>query len=422
LKYTYSGDESTGSLNWSSSWVDEDPKNTGLPNLPSTSGGILTKDDPDTSGNIGLSIEMSSNTTIGMNIYRDVDLSAVSSASLNFDVVYNNLSKAGDQIVIQASNDGGANYTDFITLDSDSPLTGYSFDLISLLGSVSATTRIRIIVTAQQSNARRILIDNVEIAYTIPGSAGSAVFSQSTVMCSDFTILGGQAVTITSYATVTSGTMPANPDIDAVLEYGAGSTNILSLANPSWDGSKLTWTGTLGSDVTIPAGEAVTLVTTTNESVVAFTIDYDSQTKPSKIELPTDTFININAYAIYDAPYPGGSIISGDIASQTVYIRSLVSDPFGFDDITGLEYEITDPASGVSTIRATEVATAGCTKTYELAWTVPAIVGNYEIKATTHEGTEGVQDTDTIFFNATVPITVTKVITNRRITYRVKKN
>ena len=43
---------------------------------------------------------------------------------------------------------------------------------------------------------------------------------------------------------------------------------------------------------------------------VGFSIDYDSQTKPSKIELPTSTFIDIVSNNIYDAPYPGGNIIT----------------------------------------------------------------------------------------------------------------
>ncbi len=92
--------------------------------------------------------------------------------------------------------------------------------------------------------------------------------------------------------------MPANPTISAQLKYG--STNIITISNPVYSGGILTWSGTLASDVTVAAEEFVDLVITTTQSGVEFTIEYDSQTKPSRIEIPTSTYVDIESFGVYD--------------------------------------------------------------------------------------------------------------------------
>ena len=141
----------------------------------------------------------------------------------------------------------------------------------------------------------------------------------------------------------------------------------------------------MGSDVTVPAGQAIELEITSAEENVTFTIDYDSQTKPSKIELPTSTYIDITSFAVYDAAYPGGNFITDGLLNGTVYVRTTVSDPFGYDDITGLDLNIT-PTVGI--VSASSVATSGCTRTYEYVWNTPATGGTYNLEATAKEGFE----------------------------------
>ncbi len=228
-------------------------------------------------------------------------------------------------------------------------------------------------------------IDVWHISAPVSPVATTMTFTQAPSMCSPLTIKAGQPITITTYVSIISGTMPASPAISAVLKYG--STNIITLNNPTYNSGTgiLTWTGTLGSAVTVPAGQAVALQLTTAQTGVSFRIDYDSQTKPSKIDLPVSTYIDITSFAMYDAPYPGGSIISNASAGSTVYLRAAVTDPFGSSDITGLNISITPPGSSVA---ATSVATAGCTRTYEYPWVVPAGGGTYNMLATAREGYE----------------------------------
>ena len=211
----------------------------------------------------------------------------------------------------------------------------------------------------------------------------STSFTQNPVMCSPLTIKSGLTISVTNYVSIVAGTMSANPNITAELKYGA--TNIITLSNPTYSGGLLTWTGTLGSDVTVPAGQAIELEITTAQTGVAFTIEYDSGSKPSKIDLPVTTFIDIISYDVYDATYPGGSIITGASAGTTVYPRAVVTDPFGFSDITAMNITISPT---VGTVAATSVATSGCTRTYEYAWNTTGLGGTYSLPATAKEGFE----------------------------------
>ncbi len=212
----------------------------------------------------------------------------------------------------------------------------------------------------------------------------AATFTQSPALCSALIIKAG-TITVSNYVSIVYGTMPVNPAITATLQYGA--TTIISLSNPVYNSvtGLLTWTGVLPADATIPAATAIVLTISTSQTAVSFKIEYDSQTKPSKISLPVSTYINLNSVDLYDAPYPGGNIVTNVMGGSNKYIRCTVTDPFGFADITGLNITINPPGAAVS---ATSVATSGCTRVYEYVWAVPAISGSYLISATAKEGYE----------------------------------
>src|SRR6185295_5256229 len=119
---------------------------------------------------------------------------------------------------------------------------------------------------------------------------------------------------------------------------------------------------------------------------VSFKIDFDSQTKPSRIDLPVSTFINVTSLDVYTAAYPAGSPVVSGVGGTTKYIRATVTDPFGSSDITAMNIKITPTGS---TVAATSVATSGCTRTYEYVWNIPAgASGTYAIAAVAREGYE----------------------------------
>ena len=268
--------------------------------------------------------------------------------------------------------------------------------------ATSTSTTLNWTATNGNSNAM------VGVAVKQAGGNPTTSFTQSPVMCSNFVIKAG-TVKVENYLNIISGTMPASPNITAVLKYDA--VNIITLTNPTYNSGtgKLTWTGTLGSDVTVPSGKAVVLEVTTSEPLVQFQIQYDHSSKPSLVEFNTSTYVNISTVDMYSAAYPSGSIITSTTNGSTTYIRAVVSDPFGYSDITGLTASIVSPASGP--FSATSVATSGCTRTYEYVWNTPATPGDFVISAVAKEGYE---NTVTFTKNLTVslcPLSVTNSVT-----------
>jgi hypothetical protein len=213
----------------------------------------------------------------------------------------------------------------------------------------------------------------------------STVFTQLPKLCSGLTIKAG-TVKVTTYVSTVYGTMPVNPTITASLKYGAAT--IITLSNPVYNSGTgtLTWTGTLAADVNIPSAQAISLTVATSQAGVSFTIDYDSQSKPSKIDFSVSTYITINSVSVYTAAFPFGAILKNGNGGPNYYIRAVVSSPFGFSDITGLDIAI--PSMGVA-VTATPVFSFGCTRTYEYKWpTLASYSGTHTITATAKEGYE----------------------------------
>ena len=229
---------------------------------------------------------------------------------------------------------------------------------------------------------------DVTTAITANLSSGdSEVFSQVPVMCTDFNLPAGGLIGATIYVGIVSGSMPANPNITAVVRYGA--TNVATLTNPTYSGGVLTFTGAMSSNVTVPAGATVELEISSNQSGVTFHIEYDSQTDPSRIDLPTTTVITIDELNVYSNTYPAGVVLPALTTNETVYIRSTVSDPFGYYDINDLEMNISYPGGSLTNVSMPVVNSEGCSSTFEYEWTVPtAVPGDVNISVVAFEGFE----------------------------------
>lgn len=232
----------------------------------------------------------------------------------------------------------------------------------------------------------------------------TTTFTQTPAFASTFTMPVGATPAVTAYYNVTSGAMPGSPDITAVLKKNG--TTLTTSSSTAASGGLLTFTfPSFGTAASFAASDVLALDITTAQSGVTFTVDFDSSTKPSKITLPTTTVINVDSLGVYDAPYPGGSLITAPASGSTVYIRSTASDPFGAYDITSMGLIIDGPglSGDVSTTLSAGhvVATGTGTKTYEYAWTVGATEGAYDIVVTANEGTEGIQATRATSVNVT---------------------
>ena len=222
-------------------------------------------------------------------------------------------------------------------------------------------------------------------------------FTQSPALCSNL-VIKAQTIQILAYINVTGGSMPVNPAITATLKYD--STNIISLSNPVYNSASriMSWTGILGADKTVPAGKSLALNFTSAQSGAEFQIQYHSKTNPSRISLlPVSTFVDFVSFDVFNAPYPGGiRRISGN-TNTTYYVRAVVTTPFGYKDISGLDININPPGS---TVPVPCVDSSACTRTYELPWTTAATTGMYYLLGTAKEGLENlIKNSDLVAFD-----------------------
>jgi uncharacterized repeat protein (TIGR01451 family) len=225
-----------------------------------------------------------------------------------------------------------------------------------------------------------------------------AAFTQAPVFCKDFVMPAAGALSARVFVAAMDGAMAVNPAIYGTLRHGTTQLADLGAPTATFIGFgtggeaiyRLDWSAVLDTGTTIPAGQAVTIEIATADNS-PFAVIYDSAAYPSRVSLPAETVIEVDSLAIYDAPYPGGSPVGAAVAGSTVYVRAVVSDPFGAYDITSLGLAI--PAAGVDVTLGDDavVAATPCTKTYEYAWT-PAAEGSYSVAVTAHEGTEGITD------------------------------
>jgi uncharacterized repeat protein (TIGR01451 family)/fimbrial isopeptide formation D2 family protein len=175
------------------------------------------------------------------------------------------------------------------------------------------------------------------------------------------------------------------------------------------------------SPVTIPVGSTLRL-TVKNTSAAGYLVDiypnYNSAAyaNVSQIQCSPVPVIKVDSIGLYNAAYSGGSIVSSVAPGATVYIRTQVSDPFGYADISGATITITD-SGGTVRVAATALdptylkASSGAIKTYEYAYTVPATgvpVGVWSIKIIAAEGAEGTV-TDSAY--ASMPVAIPPVLT-----------
>jgi hypothetical protein len=130
----------------------------------------------------------------------------------------------------------------------------------------------------------------------------------------------------------------------------------------------------------------------------------------SFIALNSNTVINVDSLNVYNAAYPAVTTQPSYIPGSTVFVRAVVSDPFGSFDINGANIVITDPlgATAQPSTAMTQVADSGVdTRTYEFQYAVPVAgaSGSWTNNVTAIEGTEGtVTDLGVNTFLAGTPV------------------
>lgn len=232
----------------------------------------------------------------------------------------------------------------------------------------------------------------------IDGAGGAATWTLSPLLQADVSLQPGSIPVTLWLANSGSGrdraltVSLANSNLGTIATAGPTVVRTPDRPDPA---TPFIFTLNIPSGVTAPAGSSFTLTvrnetTQANRRVHVYPI---SGGNISRVELQSATVINVESVQAYDAPYPGGVLTSTFTPGATVYVRSVVSDPFGSLDIAGAWLEISDPAAALQVPAApmTQVADSGAaTRTYEYPFASPAdaATGDWEMRVEAREGTE----------------------------------
>lgn len=197
-----------GPDNWSTNWVETDPSGSSA-----SSGRIYI-----TSGQLRLTDYENSDTE--PSIYRQVDLSGYSAATLSFDWSVPSTIDTSDGVLVEISNNGGSSYTVLETFVGYNSATGGSRSY-NIDGFIASNTRIRFrVILNIGASDEYFAVDNVQIAAT-GVSSGTTTKDNNTgnatpdlvngtppnlVAPGDgFALKPGQSLTLNFQATVTAG-------------------------------------------------------------------------------------------------------------------------------------------------------------------------------------------------------------------------
>lgn len=168
-------------------------------------------------------------------------------------------------------------------------------------------------------------------------------------------------------------------------------------------------TTTPGADFVLSAGSTITL-SIQNNTTGSGNRRIWVYPNGSFVNLPSNTIINVDSVAFHDAAYAAVSVITGALTGSTVYVRAVVSDPFGSYDITSAAVTLLDPSSTpvVTSAAMTEVNNSGAdTKTYEYTYTpVTGPEGIWTAQVVAKEGAE-----NTVTHTNSATLTVSNYIT-----------
>lgn len=206
-----SGNYSGNSANFSGSWTEFGDDNQYATN---SNGSIRLSNGNNCQSDYCLRINLSDSNSVNDYIYRELDLSDYSSATLSY---YYDKTNGYGTVQVQVSSDGGTNWTTVRTHTSSGSGT---INSIPITTSIASNTRIRFLVFASTTvNNSRFYADNIQISAqsttlsaitkdNIPGGANPDLTNgapPSLVTAADGFQLGpNQSMTVTYRATVNS--------------------------------------------------------------------------------------------------------------------------------------------------------------------------------------------------------------------------
>lgn len=240
------------------------------------------------------------------------------------------------------------------------------------------------------------------------GSGDSATLDQLLIFQDNFTISAGVIDIELTVERDKKGTSDRKIKVELFKVSGGTPTSIGSI------------TDTFNIATTEPSGSGIVLhsfqINTSGESFVAtdfirLVITHESigvdvgetvrihtyySNISSQIIMQTNTVINVDTVTTHPVAYPDLTEYRSYQAGDTVFLRAAVSDPFGFADISSVDFTVNDPNSPPSVFSANIItpepgSESGATAVFETSYSIPAAPdGSWSVDVVANEGTEGV--------------------------------
>jgi len=144
------------------------------------------------------------------------------------------------------------------------------------------------------------------------------------------------------------GRNQGNPDVTVDLHYGKETIGSMTLTNLTEE--KLYRIDIpLSQTLTIPEGASIGVGISVSDAAAGlwgrdgYADIYCDYPSDSRIEMPTYTYVHVEAIRTYNSSSQTDAFQGGD----DVYITATVSDPFGYEDIAGANITIIDPDNNV---------------------------------------------------------------------------
>jgi uncharacterized repeat protein (TIGR01451 family)/fimbrial isopeptide formation D2 family protein len=302
--------------------------------------------------------------------------------------------------VAVATSTPGATINNTATVDNpNGPGASPVAPLVTVLQSQVASTGDKVLyVYANQTMSRT-------------KQAASASFTVPENSSRDFTLSGlkkplvltpGGTVTVALVTSATGGST-ANRTVTAQLfkngttQVGTanGTTPVFNSTTPTL--RTFTFTVAGGAAGSLAATDTLVLRVTNGSSgngVRDIAIEQFDGSNRSTVSVPTTTVINVDSVETYAAAWNATTQDPRYFGGNTVYVRAVISDPFGSDDVNHASATITDPAGTVKVnglpMNLVAEDTANGTRTYEYTYVLPANarLGSWTTSVRGYEGTE----------------------------------
>ncbi|MGH8401664.1 MAG: beta strand repeat-containing protein, partial [Gammaproteobacteria bacterium] len=244
--------------------------------------------------------------------------------------------------------------------------------------------------------------NNTGTAITIHGNNANATWNMTpAVATGKILALPAQTVSVRLVMAATNNQTTTSRAIRVTLYNGA--TAIGNATQNVVNGNTAYTYSIAISAQTIAAGNGLNLQIQNTNGTTAHYITVSQKTAgqgASAITFASTTVINVDSVSVYSAAYPATTTQPAYAPGSVIYIRTVVSDPFGSYDVdpatggTAPTLTLKD-VSGTTELTPTsmsQVADSGvATRTFEYAYTIPGtpVFGYWTPSVTAYEGTEG---------------------------------